>query len=186
MAVAEPLFIVDLRDAATGKQVAVHVTRAEALLPLGALLRRVLHGEVDQLVAAGCLAPAAADSAFRLQDLVFPVDDAGALASRPYEGLVFRWRDDGPALDPAQPAAFERLRQHGAADVLVLALDIDRQGCRYDRNWAGFHRRRFRRFQPVVDQLQLLDAGLQEVVVTDLFTHGIPFIPEASAMLSQT
>ncbi|MGH2585522.1 MAG: hypothetical protein ACRDJE_11465 [Dehalococcoidia bacterium] len=141
-----PIFVLDVRDAATGKQAVVELTRDQALRPLGALLGETLRAEPEDLVACGRLAPQHADTFFRLQDLVYPVDDRGALAERPYAGLVWRRRDDGVLLPPEQPALFERVRRADAPDVLLLSLEVDRQGLRYERNWLGFHARRSARF----------------------------------------
>jgi hypothetical protein len=149
----DPIFVLDLRDRATEKQVAVLLTPEEALLPLGELVQRVLLSSPEDLSAAGRLAPEQAATLFRLQDLLFPVDDSGTLGSAPSAGLVWRHQRDGFALDPAQPPAYERVRRSGAPDVLVLPLEADRRGLRYERNWRGFHRRRYRRFRPSVDRL---------------------------------
>jgi hypothetical protein len=149
----EPLFVLDLRDRSTGKRVALRLTRAEALLPLGEVVRRLLRAMPERLVAQGRLAPTQADTLFRLQDLIFPVNDCGALARRPYRGLVWRHGRDGFTLNPAYPARFERVRRADGPDVLVLPLEADRHDVRYERNWRGFHARRFARFRPTIDRL---------------------------------
>ena len=152
----EPNFVLDLRDAATGKQVAVELSREEALRPLGALLDGVLHAMPEDLVARGRIAPRHADTFFRLQDLIYPVDACGVLQREPYPGLVWRQRD-GALLTPARPALFERVRRRDAPDVLLLPLEIDRQGLRYERTWRGFHARRYARFRAEAERL-LADA----------------------------
>lgn len=158
----EPLFVLDVRDRSTGKQVALRLERAEALLPLGELLRRLLRAPPERLVRQGRLAPAQADTLFRLQDLIFPVNDRGMPARRPYRGLVWRHQRDGFALDPARPAPFARVRRADGPDVLVLPLEADRQEVRYERNWPGFHVRRFARFRSLIDRLlaQALPDGI--------------------------
>jgi len=148
-----PIFVLDVRDAATGKQVAIELTRDRALRPLGALLGETLRAEPEDLVACGRLAPQHVDTFFRLQDLIYPVDDRGALAERPYAGLIWRRRDDGVLLPPEQPALFERVRRADAPDVLLLSLEVDRQGLRYERNWRGFHARRSARFRSDAQRL---------------------------------
>lgn len=149
----EPIFALDVRDRATGKQAAVRLSRDEALLPLGEVACRTLRASPEQLVDSGRLAPEQADTFFRLQDLLFPVDGRGRLGSIPYDGLLWRRRDDGAVLDPARPALFERVRRAGAADVLVLPLDVDRRDLCYERNWRGFHARRYTRFRPAAECL---------------------------------
>ena len=149
----EPIFVLDVRDRATGKQVAVRLLADDARLPLDELARRVLHESPEELVAAGRLAPGQADTLFRLQDLVYPVDDGGALAPTPYQGLAWRHQQEGFAFDPERPARFERVRRAGAPDVLVLPLEADRRDLHYERNWPGFHARRYARFRPLAEGL---------------------------------
>ncbi|MGD9891133.1 MAG: hypothetical protein AB7R89_14810 [Dehalococcoidia bacterium] len=148
----EPSFVLDLRDAATGKQVAVELSRDEALLPLGTLLDGVLHATPEDLVARGKIASQHANTFFRLQDLIYPVDACGALQKGPYPGLIWRQRDGAP-LTPERPALFERVRRWDAPDVLLLPLEVDRQELRYERTWRGFHTRRFARFRAVAEGL---------------------------------
>jgi hypothetical protein len=152
----EPIFVLDLRDAATGKQVAVELSREEALRPLGALLDGVLHATPEDLVARGRIASRHADTFFRIQDLIYPVDACGALLKVPYPGLVWRLRDGAP-LTPERPALFERVRRRDAPDVLLLPLEVDRGRLRYERTWPGFHARRYARFRATADGL-LADA----------------------------
>ena len=156
-----PIFVLDVRDRATGKQVAVRLLPDEARLPLAELARRVLHASPEELVTAGRLAPGQADTLFRLQDLIYPVDDEGTLASPPYLGLVWRHQHEGVPLDPERPPLFERVRRADAPDVLVLPLEADRRDLHYERNWPGFHARRYTRFRPLAEGLlrQALPAG---------------------------
>ncbi len=149
----EPIFVLDVRDRATGKQVAVRLSRDQALLPVGRLTARVLHAPPEELTAAGRLAPDQADTFFRLQDLIFPVDNGGALQPAPYAGLVWRHQHEHFALDPGRPALFERVRSAHGPDVLVLPVEIDRRDLRYERNWRGFHARRGARFRSLIDGL---------------------------------
>ncbi len=167
-----PLFIVDLRDRATGRAAAVRVTREDALLPLGALLDRVLRTDTEAVVRAGGLAPEQESSLFRLQDLAYPVRDNGDLADRPYRGLRWRHQHEGFPYDLRLPAAFERVRRGDAPDVLVLPLQMDRHDLKYERTWRGFHARRFHRFRPAFAQL---------------LPHGRPDSPDrAAAYIEQT
>jgi hypothetical protein len=156
-----PIFVVDLRDAATDKQVAVELSREQALRPLGVLMREVLHTPPERLLADGRIAAQHTDTLIRLQDLVYPVDDQGVLANEPYGGLVWRQRDGAP-LPPDRPALFERVRRAGAPDVLLLSLEIDRQGLRYERTWCGFHTRRYAHFRSAAVRLlaEALPSGV--------------------------
>lgn len=158
----EPIFVLDVRDRTTGKQAAVRLPREQALLPLGELTDRALRASPDELTASGRLAPEQADTFFRLQDLIYPVDNRGGLRRQPYHGLVWRDQVEGFALDPDLVARFERVRRAHAPDVLVLPLEVDRRDLRYERNWRGFHARRYARFQPAAERLlhEALPAGI--------------------------
>jgi hypothetical protein len=148
-----PLFILDVLDRATGRQVAVQIDEHAARQPLAALLRKVFHVVPEDLTAAERLPDEQADTFFRMQDLIYPVDDAGHLQAEPYWGIVFRHQHDGFAFEPDQPALFERIRRAGRPDLLVLPLEIDRHDIGYQRNWRGFHARRAARFRPLIDRL---------------------------------
>lgn len=162
MSITEPVFVIELRDGATGRMAAVRLTREQALLPLEALIAGVIRRLPEHLVAEQRLAPATADTLFRLQDLIFPVEDSGALSATPYHGMLWRHGREGFPLDPNLPAAFERSPRQAGPDLLVLPVEADRRDLGYDRNWHGFHARRHHRFGDRAARLsdQALPGGI--------------------------
>jgi hypothetical protein len=160
-----PRFVCDIVDRATGKATAIEVPADRARRPLGAMLDDLLHESPETLVGQHRLPARQADTYFRIQDLVYPVTNDGRLGPAPYRGLMWRRRPDGFALDPGRPAPFERLRRRDGPDLLVLPLEIDRTDVGYDRNWRGFHARRFERFRPAV--MRLLEEAMPGGIALD-------------------
>ena len=74
-----------------------------------------------------------------MQDYVYAVSDEGALLDV-YPGVVFRQGGAPVGLDETPVASTVRVRD---ADVALMDVAVDRLGAGYDRNWAGFHRRRW-------------------------------------------
>ena len=111
-------------------------------LTLGELLGRyVKHAPVEQLLAESRITPSSADTLYSLGDLMYASDDSGRLRDI-FAGIAFTdggrpiGFDDAPAVHQAQAAGQE---------VALLDIGIDRIACEYDRNWRGFHARRWRR-----------------------------------------
>ena len=73
--------------------------------------------------------------------MVYISSDSGSLTD-PFEGVEFL--QDGRFLEDADTPHAEPVTI-GERDALVVDLQIDRTGVGYDRNWVGFHRRRWDR-----------------------------------------
>ena len=80
-----------------------------------------------------------------IQDLVYISSDSGSLTD-PFEGVEFL--QDGRFLEDADTPHAEPVTI-GERDALVVDLQINRTGVGYDRNWAGFHRRRWDRHSAI-------------------------------------
>ena len=106
----EPIFVLDVRDQATGKQVAVRVSREEALLPLAELTARALRTTPEDLVAAGRLASEQADTLYRIHGTNEP-DTIGRSVS---SGCIRMLNQDVMDLYARTPVG---------AKVIVLAAD---------------------------------------------------------------
>ena len=114
----------------------------ESTLPLGALLARCLREPpVECLVREQRITPGGVDTLQELQDLVYTTSDSGQLGG-PYPGIVFRQQER--EADLQEPPAVQMTRLDGR-DVAVVDVEIDRLNVGYDRNWVGFHRRRWDR-----------------------------------------
>ena len=114
----------------------------ESTLPLGALLARCLREPpVERLVREQRITPVGVDTLQELQDLVYTTSDSGLLGDL-YQGIVFRQQER--EVDLREPPAVQASRLDGR-DVAVVDVEIDRFNVGYDRNWVGFHRRRWDR-----------------------------------------
>ena len=134
--------ILQLCDAVSTRQCSLRLEPEDLGLPLGKLLNRyVKHAPVEQLLAEPRITPSSADTLYSLGDFVYASDDAGRLTDM-FAGIAFAdsgraiGLDDAPAVHQAQAAGQE---------VALLDIGIDRIACEYDRNWRGFHARRWRR-----------------------------------------
>ena len=116
-------------------------------LPVGELLDRyVKRAPVERLLRESRVTPSSADTLYGLGDLVYASDDAGQLREM-FSGIAFTDAGrpmvlgDVPAV---HRASFDMLRT-GGQEIEVLDVGIDRIACEYDRNWRGFHARRWQR-----------------------------------------
>ena len=135
-------YILQLTDALTARRVPMRIDPDESTLPLGALLARCLREPpVERLVREQRITPGGVDTLQELQDLVYTTSDSGQLGD-PYQGIVFRQRER--EVDLREPPAVQASRLDGR-DVAVVDVEIDRFNVGYDRNWVGFHRRRWDR-----------------------------------------
>ena len=84
---------------------------------------------------------ASAETLETLQDLVYVVSDSGRLGEM-FNGVVFRQRGQVAALQRPPKVV---VTQAGDKEVSLIDIEIDRMNVGYDRNWTGFHRRRWER-----------------------------------------
>lgn len=134
--------ILQIDDLVTGKRFALRMDEKDVGLNLSDLLDRYLKNcPVDSLREDGRIIESNAQSLLDIQDLVYVSDNDGRLHAT-FNGIAFRQGEDSIALSEiplASPAYV------GDTQVSVIDLVIDRINVDYDRNWTGFHRRRWRR-----------------------------------------
>ena len=115
-------------------------------LPLGALLDRYLKRvQPSQLVLDTRITQPSADSLYSLQDLVYSSSDAGELKDM-FAGVAFR--DEGRESAPVIVAGDVPVSCQTAAagrEISLIDITIDRIYVHYDRNWTGFHARKWAR-----------------------------------------
>ena len=132
--------VLQLTDGVSGRRFALRIDREHAGWTLRRLLERYLRDcPLDELLAARRVTPRSAEDLRAIQDYVYAVSDEGALLDV-YRGVVFRQGGAPVGLDEAPVAATVRVND---ADVSLMDVAVDRLGAGYDRNWAGFHRRRW-------------------------------------------
>ena len=146
----------------------------DRVLSTGSLLEKyLLRLDEQSLLEQRAIAPDALLSVQAIQDLVYACDDEGVLTSI-YSGITFR--QGGVALGPEEtPHASEMAL--GENFSLLIDIEIDRQDVGYDRNWTGFHRRRwgnepafFEAFVSTVMADKLGPAGAERAMKLD--GHG--------------
>ena len=134
--------VLQLTDRVTAKRCALRVELRHADWPLGRLLERYLRDcPLPELLAAGRITPQSAENLRDIQDYVYAIADDGSLLDT-CAGVAFE--QNGRAAPPDAPPAVSMVRV-GDADARLIDVTIDRLNVGYDRNWAGFHKRRWQR-----------------------------------------
>ena len=132
--------VLQVTDGVSGRRFALRIDGEHAGWTLRRLLERYLRDcPLDELLAARRVTPRSAEDVRAIQDYVYAVSDEGALLDV-YPGVVFRQGGAPVGLDETPVATTVRVRD---ADVALLDVAVDRLGAGYDRNWVGFHRRRW-------------------------------------------
>jgi hypothetical protein len=98
------------------------------------------HAPIERLVRERRITEGSAETLTSLQDLVYFTSDDGQLQGM-FEGTAFEQGGTLLGLD-AIPVAEPMIA--GATPLSLIDLTIDRTNVGYDRNWVGFHRRRWR------------------------------------------
>ena len=134
--------ILQLSDAVSTRQCSLRLEPGDIGLTLRELMSRyVKRAPIERLLSESRITPSSADALYGLGDSVYVSDDRGRLMDI-FAGIAFTDGgrpisfDDAPAVHQAQAAGQE---------VALLDIGIDRIACEYDRNWRGFHARRWRR-----------------------------------------
>ena len=136
----QPPRILRIADSYTAHTATLRLDAGDDDLTLGQLLEKYLfHLPRERLLNCRAITPQSLTALQTLQDLVYACDDRGRLAGI-YSGLAFRQGEAGLELSDV-PAA--QLTNAGENSASLIEITIDRTDAGYDRNWAGFHRRRW-------------------------------------------
>ncbi len=123
---------------------AVRIEPAESLLAVGDLLDRYVKApDVEALLAERRMTADSAEALYAIQDYVYRCSDDGSLGDM-YPGLILR--QNGRQLELGNAPAGVHMTSDGRG-VLLFDIEIDRESVGYDRNWRGFHRRRWERHE---------------------------------------
>ena len=129
-----------ITDLVTGRFFAVRMRPEESGLAAGEMLDRyVKHADVTALLDERRITEDSVDALHAIQDYVYRCSDDGTLGDT-YPGLVLR--QDDRLLEPDEVPYGVSLESEGR-DVLLFDIEVDRESVGYDRNWRGFHRRRW-------------------------------------------
>ena len=163
-----PNHVLQITDSLTGRRVAIRIEPGDVSLLVSEVLSRYFQRcAVDRFLGEKRLTPEGADTLQALQDLVYTMSDTGELRGT-YPGVVFK--QQGLITDPPTMPIIQTTRLDGR-ELAVIDIEIDRLNVGYDRNWVGFHRRRWDRHEAlysdfVSDSLrsQSTDAGADEIL----------------------
>ena len=134
--------ILQLTDLVTTRRCALRIDPSDLDLTLEPLLDKYLkRPPLDTLRQERRITADSEETLTAIQDLVYISSDSGSLTDM-FEGVEFL--QDGRFLDSPDTPRAEAVTI-GEKDALVVDLQIDRNGVGYDRNWVGFHRRRWDR-----------------------------------------
>ncbi len=132
--------LLQMTDLVTGRRAAVRMEPGESALPFREMLDRyVKRPDLDRLLAQGRITAGFAESLRAIQDYVYACSEDGRLLDI-YPGLRFGQGERTLKLDDVPAGA--RFTSDGKA-ALLIEVEIDRMNVGYDRNWRGFHRRRW-------------------------------------------
>lgn len=138
--------ILQLTDLVTTRRCALRIDPPDLHLTLENLLDKYLKNpHLSALREERRIAADSEETLTAIQDLVYISSDSGSLTDM-FEGVEFLQDGrflDSPDIPQAEPVTI------GEKDALVVDLQIDRTGVGYDRNWGGFHRRRWDRHSDV-------------------------------------
>ena len=129
-----------ISDSDTGRAANLRLEEGDAGLTVGQVLDKYLSRlSGDSLLQRRAITQDSLRSLMALQDLVYACDDRGRLTGM-YSGVAVRQGGDLVDLADVPQATATRVSDTAAA---VIELTVDRTNVGYDRNWAGFHRRRW-------------------------------------------
>ena len=132
--------MLQLSDSLTHKSALLRLQDSDGGLTTGQLLGKYLfHLDGSELQIAGAITSGSLVSLRAIQDLVYSCDDTGKL-TRIFSGMAFRQRGD--ILELADIPRTETAHLENA-EVSLIELTVDRNNVGYDRNWKGFHCRRW-------------------------------------------
>ncbi len=133
--------ILQLSDLVSTRKCAMRID-ASGGQTLGCLLDKYLkHAPIHDLLRESRITANSADFLFALQDLLYVSSDIGQLMDM-FSGVIFK---QGDSLIEPEETPERQLASVDGRDVWVIDLAIDRTNCDYDRNWTGFHARKWLR-----------------------------------------
>ena len=134
--------VLQLCDSVSMRECSLRLNPEDVGLPLRELLARyVKDAPVERLLAESRITESSAATLYGLGDLVYASDDSGRLRDM-FAGIAFT--DGGRPIGPDDAPAVHMM-QAGEQAVALLDIGVERIACEYDRNWRGFHARRWQR-----------------------------------------
>ena len=138
----EQSYILQFSDSLTARKCALRIDPQDSRLTLTGLLDRYIKNcPIQRLLQENRLTEDSAEVLQDLQDFVYISSNSGQLHGM-YAGVSFsqRGRIIGTDTVPETETAHA-----GETEIAVIDILVDRSNIGYDRNWQGFHRRRWDR-----------------------------------------
>ncbi|MCH7800474.1 MAG: hypothetical protein IIC24_02910 [Chloroflexi bacterium] len=134
-----PAFL-QLTDALTERRFATRIDPDDTSLSINNLMAKYVQKcPVEEYLAQNRMTPASADGLTSLQEHLYHLSDSGELQG-PIHGIAFHQQGRYIAHDESPGVA--RVLADGTP-IRVIDITIDRNAVGYERNWKGFHRRRW-------------------------------------------
>lgn len=132
--------ILQFSDLVSTRKCALRIAPEDASLTLGALLDKYLkHAPIQLLLKESRITQQSADALYAIQDLVYASSGSGHLVDM-FPRIAFK--QDGLSLG-LEEAPAGRLAHIEDQEVSIIEIAIDRIDAGYDRDWAGFHARKW-------------------------------------------
>ena len=148
--------VVQFTDSLTSRRFAVRIIEEHAAVSLAGLMDLYLKNpSISELLRQGRISEGVISQIKVIQDYVYLSSDSGVLHD-PFDGIEFI--QDGNPIRLDDTVASRDVRVDGQV-VKLIEIEIDRTGIGYDRNWVGFHRRRWDRDAP------MYEAFVREAVI---------------------
>lgn len=138
--------ILQLSDLVSTRKCALRIDTEDASSPLGVLLEKYLkRAPIQLLLKESRITQQSADALYAIQDLVYTCSDSGHLTDM-FSGVAFKENGRLPGrflgLGDVPTNHLTRVEDQ---DVSIVDVAIDRIDVGYDRNWPGYHKRKWAR-----------------------------------------
>ena len=137
--------ILQLSDLVSTRKCALRIAPEDTSLTLGGLLEKYLkHAPIELLLRESRITQHSADMLYAIQDLVYASSDSGQLTDM-FVGVAFKEDGEDGRLLGLDEVPTNLLSRIADQDVAIIDVAIDRIGVGYERNWAGYHKRKWAR-----------------------------------------
>ena len=138
--------ILQLSDLVSTRKYAVLIDQEDTSLPLANLLDKYLkHAPTQLLLKESRITQDSADALYAIQDLVYSSSNSGRLMGM-FPRVAFKevGRKHGSFIK-LDEVPTKHLTQVEDQEVSIIDITIDRGDAGYDRNWTGYHKRKWAR-----------------------------------------
>jgi hypothetical protein len=132
--------ILQFNDLVSTRKCALRIAPEDSSLPLAGFLDKYLkQAPIQLLLKESRITQQSADSLYAIQDLVYASSDSGNLMDM-FPRIAFKQEGHFLGLEEVPAGPLVQIKDQ---EVSIIEIAIDRIDAGYDRNWAGFHRRKW-------------------------------------------